>query len=88
METAFKYFSIFLSLFFIQNIFLSLFFYQKYFLQAATFGFVYYGLWESYVGLIYGTFSLKDHIFIIDQNSTDHGTARPFVTILGDFGKL
>ena len=50
--------------------------------STAAWGFVYCGLWESYVDLIYGPFSLKDHIFIIDQNSTAHGTARPFVTIL------
>ena len=49
--------------------------------STAAWGFVYCGLWESYVDLIYGPFSLKDHIFIIDQNSTAHGTARPFVTI-------
>ena len=46
---------------------------------------MYCGLWESYVDLIYGPFSLKDHIFIIDQNSTAHVTVRPFVTIFKDF---
>ena len=73
-----------------QNYLLSFipFFFQRFFCKEATWGFVYCGLWESYVGLIYGAFSLKDHIFIIDQNSTVHRTAPPFVTLFWDFRKL
>ena len=73
-----------------QNYLLSFipFFFKDFFCKEATWGFVYCGLWESYVGLIYGAFSLKDHIFIIDQNSTAHVTVRPFVTIFKDLPKL